>query len=98
MKRIGRMKLRPPWRASDFFQHAEDLAVQIRKDLRAWSADEASGSASKDDAERLAHLVEILARHGRSQTANAASEIAERLEGLLNLLVNEIDELLSSGR
>jgi len=98
MRNVSRMKLKPPWRASEFLQHAENLAAHVRKDLRAWRADEASGSASKDDAERLAGLVELLARHGRSEPADVAGEIAERLENLLNLLVHEIDKLLSSGR
>ncbi len=87
------------WRPSEYLAHAEASENRIRKLLACLpDRDAPSNPASQADAERLAKLVEELARHGRSQSAIAAAEIADRVEPLLNLLANEISELLSAGR
>ena|SRR5260221_3754758 len=86
-------------RPSEYLVHAESRANGIRK-LLARSRDPCGNShlASKADAERLAKLVAELARHGQSQSAEAAAVIADQVEPLLRLLANEISELLSAGR
>jgi hypothetical protein len=87
------------WRPSEYLAHAEASANRIRKLLACLpDRDGHSNPASHVDAERLAKLVEELARHGQSQSAMVAAEIAERVEPLLTLLANEISELLSAGR
>jgi len=85
------------WRPSEYLAHAEASANNIRKLLaRLPDRDDHSNPASKADAERLAQLVEELARHGQSQSAEVAAVIADQVERVLNLLDNEINELLSA--
>ena len=87
------------WRPSEYLAHAERYANSIRKQLASRRyRDGCSNPASKDDAERLAKLVELLARRGRTQSAEAADVTVDQVERLIRLLAAKINKLLSAGR
>jgi hypothetical protein len=87
-----------PWKPSEFFAYAEAYATTVRKLLhKLKTKDDLWGnSASMDDAEAIAILIEQLARYGTTASAADAIEIAERVESLTDMLRAEIDAILAS--
>ena len=85
-------------RPREFLSQAEDIAVRIRKLLRARksAAEDPERLGKQDDAIRLAVLVEQIARKGQARPAAKAIEIAEYIERLLDMLWTEVDNLLVS--
>ena len=85
-------------RPSEFLRAAECSAVRIRKLLAALRGREQTAlgpSGSMHDAERLAELVERLARYGQKVPAAEAMRIASYVDELISMLLAELDGLLA---
>ena len=84
------------WKPREFLQNAETLAATVRRQLRQWKWGFPDQSGSMDDAVALSLLIEQLARKGRTATAAQATDNAEKVDLLIDLLGTEIDDLLAS--
>lgn len=84
------------WKPREFLRNAEARSVAVRRQLRQWKRRFPDQSGSMDDAVALALLIEQLARKGRTATAAQATDIAEKVDLMIDLLGTEIDDLLTS--
>lgn len=93
-RRFPRPELR--WTPRRFLQLAERKANCLRKQLQAFSVGASGNAGSMGDAIALTLLIEQLSQKGRNADADEATEIAEKVDLLVDLLWTEIDELLAS--
>ena len=84
------------WKPRELLRNAEALSATVRKQLRQWKRRFPDQSGSIDDAVALALLIEQLARKGRTATAAQATDIADKVDQLIDLIGTEIDDLLTS--
>ena len=81
-------------RPREYLRAAQASVIRIRKLLRAAKAKRAGSCLSglRSDAERLALLIERLAKRGQEAPAVEALKIAEYVEVLVDLLLAELDD------
>ena len=84
------------WRTRDELQAVEDRVVGIRKQLNCIQRQGSKDGRDTDDALRLAEAIEKLAVLGQKCNAEAALDVALRVEILISLLETEIDSVLTS--
>lgn len=87
-----------PWKPRELLGFAESYAIRVRRtlsDMDARGLPPGESGHSWRDAVELASLIEQLAKRGHSLAAAEATEIAEYVELLLDLLRAEINELLA---
>jgi hypothetical protein len=87
------------WRSSGRRLRGELLAIEnrmvaVRKLLQQLKGRLPRGVTG--DAEKLARIIESLARHGRRCSADDAVEVGSKIDALSSLLGNEVDGFFAS--